>query len=203
MRASLWRNPGLYEALPGDKRKCLCGYFVGWRQGILVWIWGSYFVRMAGILLMWGSTRGSEEVMLAPRFLGCTWNRPSLTERTRTDQQWMAFFLCPSFCIYLCRGHNYSFLASHYVVRSWLRDILTTNPLKTWSQISQYVELTKRFLKKKRKKSAQLGERNSWILRDISFLQIVLWDSDWDPKIALLPQYCIRSPEMFGNRDWN
>ena len=36
MRASLWRNPGLYEALPGDKRKCLCGYFVGWRQGILV-----------------------------------------------------------------------------------------------------------------------------------------------------------------------
>ena len=63
-------------------------------------LWGSYFVKTAGILLMWGSTRGSEEVMLAPRFLGCTWNRPSLTKRTRTDQQWMAFFLCPSFCIY-------------------------------------------------------------------------------------------------------
>ena len=61
----------------------------------------------------------------------------------------------------------------------------------------------KKISQKEKKEKCAVGERNSWILRDISFLEIVLWDSDWDPKIALLPQYCIRSPEMFGNRDWN
>ena len=135
-----------------------------------------------------------------------SWLHLKQTISHQKDKDWSAMnglFLVSIVLYLLCCGHNCSFLASHYVVRSWLRDILTTNPLKPRSQIPQYVELTKRFLKKKRKKSAQLGERNSWILRDISFLEIVLWDSDWDPKIALLPQYCIRSPGMFGNRDWN
>ena len=157
-------------------------------------LWGSYFVRM------WGSAGGSEEVMLAPRFLGCTWN--TLDKRTRTDQKWMALFLCPSLRIF-CVVVTFALLfASHYVVRSW-RDkifwpqILWSPEAKSPNMLSWQKDFSKR------KESAQLGERSSWILWDISFLEIVLWDSDWDPKIALFPQYCIRSPEMFGNRDWN
>ena len=96
----------------------------------------------------------------------------------------VAYFLC---CGHICSSFCFTLCCSELTGQ----DILTTNPLKPRSQIPQYVELTKRFLKKKRKKSAQLGERSSWILWDISFLEIVLWDSDWDPKIALFPQYCI------------
>ena len=76
-------------------------------------LWGSYFVRMLG------SAGGSEEVMLAARFLGCIWNRPSHDKRTSTDQKWMALFLCPSLRIF-CVVVTFALLfASHYVVRSW------------------------------------------------------------------------------------
>ena len=157
-----------------------------------------------GITLMWGSTRGSEEVMLAPRFLGCTWNRPYLTERTRTDQQqWMASFLCPLlriFCVvvkfapFFCFTLCCSELTARYFDHK-SSEAQKPNPPICW--------VDKKISQKEKKEKCAVGERNSWILRDISFLEIVLWDSDWDPKIALLPQYCIRSPEMFGNRDWN
>ena len=112
-------------------------------------------------------------------------------------------FLCPSLRIFLCCGHicsSFCFtlccseLAARYFDHK-SSEAQKPNPPICW--------VDKKISQKEKKEKCAVGERNSWILRDISFLEIVLWDSDWDPKIALLPQYCIRSPEMFGNRDWN
>ena len=159
-------------------------------------LWGSYFVRM------WGSGGGSEEVMLAPRFLGCTWN--TLDKRTRTDQKWMALFLCPSLRIY-CVVVTFALLfASHYVVRSW-RDkifwpqILWRPEAKSPNMLSWQKDFSKRKERKVRSWGKELLDIKGHLLSWNRSLR--LWLRSQDCLVS--PILYLRSPEMFGNRDWN
>ena len=155
-------------------------------------LWGSYFVRMAGILLMWGSTRGSEEVMLAPRFLGCTWNRPYLTERTRTDQQqWMASFLCPSLRIFCVVVKFAPFFASHYVVRSWRDKIFWPQILwRPEAKSPNMLSWQKDFSKRKERKVRSWGKE----LLDIKG-HLLSWNRSL--RLRLRFHDCLVSPILY------
>ena len=143
-------------------------------------LWGSYFVRM------WGSGGGSEEVMLAPRFLGCTWN--TLDKRTRTDQKWMALFLCPSLRIF-CVVVTFALLfASHYVVRSWRDKIFWPQILwRPEAKSPNMLSWQKYFSKRKERKVRSWGKE----LLDIKG-HLLSWNRSL--RLWLRSQDCLVSP---------
>ena len=123
-----------------------------------------------------------------------SWLHLKQTISHRKDKDWSAtmngLFLVSIVAYFLCCGQICSFFASHYVVRSWLRDILTTNPLKPRGQIPQYVELTKRFLKKKEEKCV-VGEKE---LLDIKG-HLLSWNRSL--RLWLRSQDCLASPILY------
>ena len=163
-------------------------------------LWGSYFVRMAGILIMWGSyfvrmwgsAGGSEEVMLAPRFLGCTWNRPYLTERTRTDQQqWMASFLCPllrifcvvvKFALFFCFTLCCSELTARYFDHK-SSEAQKPNPPICW--------VDKKISQKEKKEKCAVGGKE---LLDIKG-HLLSWNRSL--RLWLRSQDCLASPILY------
>ena len=148
-------------------------------------LWGSYFVRMLG------SAGGSEEVMLAARFLGCIWNRPSHDKRTSTDQKWMALFLCPSLRIF-CVVVTFALLfASHYVVRSWRDKIFW--PQILWSPEAKSPNMLswqKDFSKRKERKVRSWGKE----LLDIKG-HLLSWNRSL--RLWLRSQDCLVSPILY------